>query len=146
MKIKNTPSLVCVLTPFIAIFMIVSCEREFDISKPILDLKIYKIEAGVKTEITSAKVGDEITFSKLEESVTDFNRNYHFAIWTGDEGHEFDKIYQANQLGTPFNGLEYQYVYDKAGTYQVVYVVSLYNLNSKELERDIVSKTIRITN
>jgi hypothetical protein len=130
---------------FIILIMASGCERQFDLSWPQADLKIYKVEDGVKTEITSAKVGEQIIFAKPEESVTDFYRIFKFSLWTGDEGHEYAKIYEPNQLGVVFPGLELPYVYSKAGTYDVVYVISYYNINKEELERKTVTKTITIS-
>ncbi len=146
MKQKNIFQLFRSLFLLLAItFVFSSCERQFDIPWPQTDLKIYKIEAGAKAEITAAKVGQQVIFAKPEQSVTDFNRIFRFSLWTGDEGHDYDKIYSPGQSGLTFPGLELPYTYTNPGTYNVVYVISYYNVNDKELERQVVTKTITIT-
>lgn len=146
MKRNNISLFPKVLFLLLTIFVTYGCERQFDIPWPQTNLEIYKMEQGVETEITSAKVGDQIFFAKPEKNVTDIFGVFKFSLWTGDEGHEYDKIYNTGQLGTIFPGLRLAYTYTKAGTYEVVYVISYYNINVKELERKTVIKTITISN
>lgn len=135
---------------FILTIFLSGCKREYEYEWPIPDLVIYNEIDGELVASTSVKTGSKVVFAKPEGSPADIDRRFKYSIWPGDAGHDFNFRYDYSQNpfheGLDFPGSEIQYIYGTAGTYDIVYVIRLFNLNDNTAQEKTVTRQITVTN
>lgn len=140
--IKNITHYLVPASLVTTIIICASCNDELDLDWPNECLKVVKAEGNNQVaETTTASVDEKITFAKCDELV---NNAFSYSLWTGDAGHNYDSAYVGDHRGIPFPGTELTHVYSQPGTYQVVYLITLWDYKKQERERREVIKEITI--
>jgi hypothetical protein len=133
----------------VLLVVVAGCKREYDYEWPIEDLVIYNEIDGTRVESVSVKTGTKVVFAKPEGSPADIDRRFKYSLWPGDAGHDFTYRYDYSQNpfheGLDFPGSEIQYIYNTAGTYDIVYVIRLFNLNDNSSHEKTVVRQVTVT-